>query len=96
MSSGYGQEIFQLLDQRLFIGKGEHAPIVHTHLEDKVRYGDLGFSIQREGKQTFALATTQSQLAQRSEVQSAYRVCQRGLVAAVRKSRPSQGPHVQT
>lgn len=95
MFSRHGQEIFQLLDQRLFIGKGEHAPIVHTHLEDKVRYGDLGFSIQREGKQTFALATTQSQLAQRSEVQSAYRVCQRGLVAAVRKSRPSQGPHVQ-
>lgn len=50
VSSRHGQEIFQLLDQRLLIGKGEHAPIVHTHLEDKVRYGDLGFSIQREGK----------------------------------------------
>lgn len=92
------KSVFQLLNQILLIKKGEHVPIVHTHLEDKVRYGDLGFSIQREGKTSSKHLLWQlfkSQLAQRSEVLSAYRVCQRGLVAAVRKSRPSQGPHVQ-
>lgn len=44
------KSVFQLLNQRLFIKNGEHVPIVHTHLEDKVRYGRLGFSVQREGK----------------------------------------------
>lgn len=41
--------------------KGRYAPIVHIHLQDDVRYGDLGSFIQtgEDVKQTFALVPTE-------------------------------------
>lgn len=45
----------------LYKKKGRYAPTVHIHLQDDVRYGDLGSFIQtgEDVKQTFALVPTE-------------------------------------